>query len=51
MIGGVCLGLSEYFGGDVTFFRIGFALTGFLGGFGVLVYLISYFCMPWKPKD
>lgn len=43
---GVCGGLAEYFGFDVTFIRLTFILTSFLLGFGLLVYIILSFITP-----
>jgi phage shock protein PspC (stress-responsive transcriptional regulator) len=39
VIGGVAGGLGRYFGVDPILFRIGFVVTTFLGGVGVLAYL------------
>ena len=48
MIAGVCAGLAEYFGIDVTLTRVGFALLSLLSaGFpGALVYVILWIIMP-----
>jgi phage shock protein C len=48
MIAGVCAGLGEYFGIDVTLTRVGFALLTLLSaGFpGTLVYVILWIVMP-----
>jgi len=48
MIAGVCAGLGEYFGIDVTLTRVGFALLSLLSaGFpGTLVYVILWIVMP-----
>ncbi len=48
MIAGVCAGLGEYFGIDVTLTRVGFALLSLLSaGFpGALVYVILWIIMP-----
>ncbi|MFZ6021558.1 MAG: PspC domain-containing protein, partial [Chloroflexota bacterium] len=40
MLGGVCGGLAEYLGLDPTVVRLVFLLLFFLGGQGLLVYLI-----------
>jgi phage shock protein C len=42
---GVCGGIAEYFGIDSTLVRIGFVLLTLLGGSGLLIYLICWFCM------
>jgi len=43
---GVCEGLGDYFGLDPTMVRIAFILFSFLGGSGVLLYLILALVMP-----
>ncbi len=48
MIAGVCTGLAQYLGVDVTIVRLLFALlTLFVGG-GVLLYLILWLIMPME---
>ena len=51
VIGGVCLGLSEYFGIDVVFVRVGFFFLVLMWGAGLLLYLVMYFSMPRKPDS
>jgi phage shock protein PspC (stress-responsive transcriptional regulator) len=47
MIAGVCNGLSVYFGVDVAFIRIGFALAAILTkGAGILAYVVMMFIIP-----
>ena len=48
MIAGVCAGIAEYFGWDVTLFRVVFVLVSILSvAFpGILVYLIMWVVMP-----
>lgn len=48
MIAGVCAGIAEYFGWDVTLFRIVFVLVSILSvAFpGILVYLVLWLVMP-----
>ena len=48
MIAGVCAGIAEYFGWDVTLFRVVFVLVSILSvAFpGILVYLILWIVMP-----
>ena len=46
MIGGVCGGLAEVLEIDPTIVRVIFVLLGFLGGHGVLLYLILWLIMP-----
>ncbi|MFA3782157.1 PspC domain-containing protein [Melioribacteraceae bacterium 4301-Me] len=43
---GVCGGIADYFKSDPTIIRIIFMLSVFLGGWGVIVYLIASFLMP-----
>jgi phage shock protein C len=48
MIAGVCAGIAEYFGWDVTLFRIVFVLASILSvAFpGILVYVVLWVVMP-----
>ncbi len=48
LIAGVCGGLAEYFGIDVTLTRIGYALVSVLSAAfpGLIVYLILWLIMP-----
>jgi len=48
MIAGVCAGIAEYFGWDVTLFRVAFVLVSILSvAFpGILVYLVCWIVMP-----
>lgn len=39
MIGGVCVGLADYFDVDVALLRAGFIATSVTGGFGAALYL------------
>jgi phage shock protein C len=49
MIAGVCAGLADYFGVDVTLIRLIFALTLIFKGGGLLLYLILWIVTPAKP--
>ncbi|OGU26786.1 MAG: hypothetical protein A2057_06305 [Ignavibacteria bacterium GWA2_35_9] len=49
MLGGVAGGLAEYFGIDVTLVRVLFVVTLFLGGTGVLAYIIMWIIVPEEP--
>ena len=49
MIAGVCSGLAEYFGLDTTVMRLIFVLLFFLGGNGILIYVILWILMPVQP--
>ena len=48
MIAGVCAGIAEYFGWDVTLFRVVFVIVSILSvAFpGILVYLVLWVVMP-----
>ena len=41
-IAGVCGGLGKHFGIDPILFRIGFVISLFMGGLGLLVYIILW---------
>jgi phage shock protein PspC (stress-responsive transcriptional regulator) len=51
MIAGVCSGIAEWIGWDVTVVRIGYVLLSVLSAAfpGILVYIILWFVMP--PPD
>ncbi len=47
MIAGVCAGLAEYMGIDITAARLGFtALTLFTGFAGIPFYIVAWIVMP-----
>jgi len=46
VLGGICSGISAYFGTDVTIIRFLFVLSIFLGGTGLFVYLILWIILP-----
>lgn len=46
IIGGVCSGIAAYFGIDPLFLRIGFAISLFAFGTGVLLYLFLMIILP-----
>lgn len=49
MLAGVCAGLADYFGWDVTVLRIIYALaTVFTAFSGVIVYIVLWIVMPEK---
>jgi phage shock protein C len=48
-IAGVCGGLAEYFDIDATIIRVVWLLAIFLGGTGVLAYLILWIVLPVAP--
>ncbi len=49
MIAGVCAGLADYLGLDLTVVRLIFVLLFFLGGNGILIYVILWILMPIQP--
>jgi len=49
MIAGVCSGLGDYLNLDTTIVRLIFVLLFFLGGNGILIYLILWIVMPVQP--
>jgi phage shock protein C len=50
-IAGVCAGLAEYFDIDPTIVRVVWLLAIFLGGTGVLAYLILWIVLPLAPYN
>lgn len=48
MVAGVCAGIAEYFGWEISLVRIAYVLLSiFSAGFpGLLVYIILWFVMP-----
>ncbi len=50
MIDGVCGGLAEFFGVDVTLVRITWVLLTLLGGSGIILYLVAMFIIPVNPE-
>lgn len=49
MIGGVAGGLAEYFDIDPTLVRIIFVVSLFIGGSGILAYIILWIVVPEEP--
>jgi phage shock protein PspC (stress-responsive transcriptional regulator) len=49
MLGGVAGGLAEYFDIDPTLVRILFAITLFMGGTGIIIYIILWIVVPEFP--
>jgi phage shock protein C len=49
MISGVAGGIAEYFDVDPTLIRILFVVTLFLGGSGILAYIILWIVIPEEP--
>jgi phage shock protein C len=48
IIGGVCAGLGEYFNIDPTLIRLLWVLVFFMGGSGLLLYIIFWIVLPVK---
>lgn len=46
ILGGVCSGIANYFGIDPIITRLAFGLSVFLGGFGVLLYIVLWVILP-----
>jgi phage shock protein PspC (stress-responsive transcriptional regulator) len=51
VIAGVAGGLGRYFGVDPLIFRIGFGVSVFLGGIGLLAYLALWIAVPTRDDD
>jgi phage shock protein C len=50
-IAGVCAGLAEYFDLDPTIIRICWLLAVFLGGTGVIAYIVLWIVLPLAPAS
>jgi phage shock protein C len=52
MVAGVCAGIAEYFGWEVTVFRLAFVLVSILSAAfpGILAYLVMWVVMP-RPDE
>jgi phage shock protein PspC (stress-responsive transcriptional regulator) len=51
MVGGVCAGLANYTGIDVTLMRVIWAVVAVItGGAGLLAYLVSWIIIPDESK-
>jgi phage shock protein PspC (stress-responsive transcriptional regulator) len=48
---GVCSGIGEYFNIDATIVRLVWILITFLGGAGIIAYILAYFIIPEKPIE
>ena len=51
MLGGVAGGLAEYFSIDSTLVRVLFIVIVFLGGGGIIAYIILWIVVPQKPYE
>lgn len=45
-VGGVCGGLGEFFALDPLLFRVAFVVLAFVGGLGVLLYVVLWLVIP-----
>jgi len=50
MIGGVCAGIADYFGIDVTIVRLGMVILGLMWGAGIVLYIAAMIIMPDKSE-
>jgi phage shock protein PspC (stress-responsive transcriptional regulator) len=48
---GVCSGFGEYLNIDATIVRLVWILITFLGGAGIIAYILAYFIIPEKPIE
>ncbi|MGA9467392.1 MAG: PspC domain-containing protein [Exiguobacterium marinum] len=51
MIAGVCSGLGNYLGVDVTIMRVLFVAMALLGGPGLLIYIVLAIIMKKPPSE
>ncbi|MFQ5707352.1 MAG: PspC domain-containing protein [bacterium] len=51
MIAGVCGGFAEYFKIDPTVMRVLWVIAGFLNGFGILAYIVSWLVVSDNPQQ
>ena len=51
MIAGVCGGIAEYFNVDPTLIRLIWVATLFMGGTGIIAYIIAWIIIPKNPKQ
>jgi len=49
MISGVCSGIADYFGLDVSLIRIAWVIFVLLGGSGILAYILAAIIIPARP--
>lgn len=50
-LGGVCGGLADYFDIDVTLIRLIAVISFFMGGAGILAYILAWVIIPLNPAD
>ena len=46
MVGGVSGGIAEYLGVDSTIVRLGFVVSAFFGGAGIVAYVVAWLIIP-----
>src|SRR6476659_10144735 len=51
LLGGVAGGVAEYLGVDVVLVRLGFVVTAFFGGLGVIAYGLGWIVLPVAPSS
>ena len=51
IIGGVCGGIAEYFGIDPVIVRVIAGVLAFMGGSGILAYIIAWIIIPQNPSQ
>ena len=51
LVAGVCTGLADYFGIDVTMVRLAFAVLSVFGGAGVLFYMVAWAIIPEEDES
>jgi len=49
VLGGVCSGLGKYFALDPVLLRVLWAIAFFVGGAGLLAYIIAWIIIPEEP--
>lgn len=49
VLGGVCSGIGKYFGLDPVLLRVIWAIAFFVGGAGLLAYIIAWIIIPEEP--
>ena len=50
-VAGVCAGIAEYIGMDVTIVRLIWALAAVFALIGIIVYIVCALVIPEKPDD
>jgi phage shock protein PspC (stress-responsive transcriptional regulator) len=50
MLGGVAGGIAEYFAVDPTLIRLLWVVSFFMGGAGILAYIVAFIIIPEDPR-